>query len=154
MEAVGSYDELLAKPGVRGTEVWDEAKAGESRAVRTPAKSTSRTSTRSPTTRRSTAAAHDAPRARSDRLLVRLRRDAVCPVGLSARRAASNSHEQFPADFISEAIDQTRGWFYSQLAISTLLVRRRRSSDDDAAHDRPSHACPIPIRSATASSSA
>ena len=29
--------------------------------------------------------------------------------------------EQFPADFISEAIDQTRGWFYSQLAISTLL---------------------------------
>ena len=29
--------------------------------------------------------------------------------------------ERFPADFISEAIDQTRGWFYSQLAISTLL---------------------------------
>ena len=28
---------------------------------------------------------------------------------------------QFPADFISEALDQTRGWFYSQLAISTLL---------------------------------
>ncbi len=29
--------------------------------------------------------------------------------------------EQFPADFISEAVDQTRGWFYSLLAISTLL---------------------------------
>jgi isoleucyl-tRNA synthetase len=29
--------------------------------------------------------------------------------------------DQFPADFISEALDQTRGWFYSQLAISTLL---------------------------------
>ncbi len=28
---------------------------------------------------------------------------------------------QFPADFISEAIDQTRGWFYSLLAISTFL---------------------------------
>ena len=27
----------------------------------------------------------------------------------------------FPADFISEAIDQTRGWFYTLLAISTLL---------------------------------
>ena len=27
----------------------------------------------------------------------------------------------FPADFISEAIDQTRGWFYSQMAISTLV---------------------------------
>ena len=30
-------------------------------------------------------------------------------------------HEQFPADFISEAVDQTRGWFYSLLAVSTLL---------------------------------
>ncbi|NLG36495.1 MAG: isoleucine--tRNA ligase, partial [Clostridiales bacterium] len=29
--------------------------------------------------------------------------------------------QNFPADFISEAIDQTRGWFYSLLAISTLL---------------------------------
>ena len=28
---------------------------------------------------------------------------------------------QFPADFISEAVDQTRGWFYSLMAISTLL---------------------------------
>lgn len=28
---------------------------------------------------------------------------------------------QFPADFISEAVDQTRGWFYSLLAISTLV---------------------------------
>ncbi len=30
-------------------------------------------------------------------------------------------HKHFPADFISEAIDQTRGWFYSLLVISTLL---------------------------------
>ena len=30
-------------------------------------------------------------------------------------------NENFPADFISEAVDQTRGWFYSLLAISTLL---------------------------------
>jgi isoleucyl-tRNA synthetase len=29
--------------------------------------------------------------------------------------------ENFPADFITEAIDQTRGWFYSLLAISTLV---------------------------------
>ena len=29
--------------------------------------------------------------------------------------------KQFPADFISEAIDQTRGWFYTLLVISTLL---------------------------------
>ena len=32
--------------------------------------------------------------------------------------------ENFPADFISEAIDQTRGWFYTLLAISTLLFGR------------------------------
>ncbi len=30
-------------------------------------------------------------------------------------------NENFPADFISEAVDQTRGWFYSLMAISTLL---------------------------------
>jgi isoleucyl-tRNA synthetase len=29
--------------------------------------------------------------------------------------------EHFPADFICEALDQTRGWFYSLLAVSTLL---------------------------------
>ena len=32
--------------------------------------------------------------------------------------------QQFPADFISEAVDQTRGWFYSLLAESTLLFNR------------------------------
>ena len=31
--------------------------------------------------------------------------------------------EQFPADFIVEAIDQTRGWFYTLLAIATLLEK-------------------------------
>lgn len=30
-------------------------------------------------------------------------------------------HQQYPADFICEAVDQTRGWFYSLHAISTLL---------------------------------
>jgi isoleucyl-tRNA synthetase len=30
--------------------------------------------------------------------------------------------EQFPADFICEGIDQTRGWFYSLLAISTFVM--------------------------------
>ncbi len=32
--------------------------------------------------------------------------------------------QQFPADFISEAVDQTRGWFYSLLAISTLIFNK------------------------------
>ena len=30
-------------------------------------------------------------------------------------------HSQFPANFISEGVDQTRGWFYSLMAISTLI---------------------------------
>ena len=32
--------------------------------------------------------------------------------------------KQFPADFISEAVDQTRGWFYSLLAESTILFNK------------------------------
>ena len=32
--------------------------------------------------------------------------------------------QQFPANFISEAVDQTRGWFYSLLAISTLIFNQ------------------------------
>ena len=37
--------------------------------------------------------------------------------------AADFAHDaqRFPADFVCEAQDQTRGWFYSLLAISTLL---------------------------------
>ena len=41
--------------------------------------------------------------------------------------------ERFPADFICEAQDQTRGWFYSLLAISTLLrAGRRRTATSSA----------------------
>jgi isoleucyl-tRNA synthetase len=36
-----------------------------------------------------------------------------------------DSGEAYPADYISEAIDQTRGWFYTLLAVSTLLGRER-----------------------------
>jgi isoleucyl-tRNA synthetase len=37
-----------------------------------------------------------------------------------AKRFAADP-QRFPADFICEALDQTRGWFYSLLAVSTLL---------------------------------
>jgi isoleucyl-tRNA synthetase len=47
--------------------------------------------------------------------------------------------EQFPADFISEALDQTRGWFYSLLAISTLL-----GTDEQV--DFPVHKFPHPFK--------
>jgi len=41
-------------------------------------------------------------------------------------RGVEEFKSHFPADFISEAIDQTRGWFYSQLAISTLLFENQQ----------------------------
>ncbi len=34
-------------------------------------------------------------------------------------------NESYPADYISEAIDQTRGWFYTLLAVSTLLKKAK-----------------------------
>ena len=62
----------------------------------------------------------DAPRAGGDRRVVRLRRDAVRPAPLPVR-ARGRFERRFPADFICEAQDQTRGWFYSLLAVATLL---------------------------------
>jgi isoleucyl-tRNA synthetase len=40
------------------------------------------------------------------------------------RENQEHFEERFPADFICEALDQTRGWFYSLLAVSTLLFDR------------------------------
>ena len=51
--------------------------------------------------------------------------------------SAERFRGQFPADFISEAIDQTRGWFYSQLAISTLLFGEERSEGRETAQAQP-----------------
>jgi len=52
--------------------------------------------------------------------------------------------EQFPADFISEAVDQTRGWFYGLLMISTLLFDAEtceRYGLDEVGLPRPYKAC-------------
>ncbi len=38
-------------------------------------------------------------------------------------KAAIDDGTAYPADFISEAIDQTRGWFYTLLAVSTILQK-------------------------------
>jgi len=40
------------------------------------------------------------------------------------RKGTKEFEETFPADYISEAVDQTRGWFYTLLAISTLLFKQ------------------------------
>jgi len=44
--------------------------------------------------------------------------------------------QEFPADFITEALDQTRGWFYSLITISTLLF-------EDAELPHPYRACTV-----------
>ena len=70
-------------------------------------------------------------------------------MGIPARGTAGGLREQFPADFISEAIDQTRGWFYSLLAISTLLF----SDGVGEAEPRRCRRSRIPIRIPTAPAS-
>ncbi|GAB6166332.1 isoleucine--tRNA ligase [Thermostilla marina] len=121
MEAIGSYEELLGKPGVSGTEVWEEAKRAnpdlpDHLKVHKPYID---------------AITYDSPKAPGARMR-RVPEVIDCwfdsgampfaqwgfPHQPGSREALS---KQFPADFISEAIDQTRGWFYSLLAISTLL---------------------------------
>ena len=123
MEAVSSYDELLAKPGVDGTEVWEAAKKAnpelpDDLKVHKPYID---------------AVTYESPFA-SGATMQRVPEVIDCwydsgamPFAQWGFRGQENGSErknfsgQFPADFISEAIDQTRGWFYSQLAISTLL---------------------------------
>ena len=62
-------------------------------------------------------------RSRGDRRLVRLRFDAVRAVGRAAAEPAA-FESAYPAQFICEAIDQTRGWFYSLMAVGTLVFGR------------------------------
>ncbi|HEY1689459.1 MAG TPA: isoleucine--tRNA ligase [Solirubrobacteraceae bacterium] len=57
-----------------------------------------------------------------------------------AQHHAPFEHEQefqehFPADFICEALDQTRGWFYSLLAVSTLLADTQALASTKRAFD-------------------
>jgi isoleucyl-tRNA synthetase len=119
MEAVPSYAALLAKPGVAGTDAFARAKAADPTlsddlAVHKPYID---------------AVTYDSPFAPAARMR-RVPEVIDCWFDSGAMPFAqwgwphAGQEEfaaQFPADFISEAIDQTRGWFYSQLAISTLL---------------------------------
>jgi len=119
MEALASYDELLTKPGVKGQEVWDAAKQAkpslpDDLRVHKPYID---------------AVSYDSPFAAGARMK-RVTEVIDCWYDSGAMPFAQWGYphagtekfqEQFPADFISEALDQTRGWFYSQLAISTML---------------------------------
>jgi len=121
MEAVAGYDELLSKPGVCGIEVWNEAKKRhpelpDDLKVHKPYID---------------AITYDSPKAPGKRMR-RVSEVIDCWFDSGAmpfaqwgyphrKGSIERFRDQFPADFISEALDQTRGWFYSLLAISTLL---------------------------------
>jgi isoleucyl-tRNA synthetase len=137
-EAVPSYDALLAKPGLTGTDVFDEAKRAkpdlsEDLRVHKPYID---------------AVTYDSPFAKGARMrrvpeVIDCWFDSGCMPFAQwgwPHRGHEDFAAQFPADFISEAIDQTRGWFYSQLAISTLLF----GADDGAS--LPSGAAMPPSR--------
>ena len=120
-EAVANYAELSAKPGVEGLDVWQQAKEADPQLsehlkVHKPYID---------------AVTYDSPQAPGKRMR-RVSEVIDCWFDSGAMPfaqwgypqqpgSAARFGEQFPADFISEALDQTRGWFYSQLAISTLL---------------------------------
>jgi len=118
-EAIASYDELLSKPGVTGTEAWLEAKRVNPELV-------DDLRVHKPYIDSVT---YDSPFASGARMH-RVSEVIDCWFDSGAMPFAQFGwphhndelfRDQFPADFISEAIDQTRGWFYSLLAISTML---------------------------------
>ncbi|MCA9271117.1 MAG: isoleucine--tRNA ligase [Planctomycetales bacterium] len=139
MEAIGSYAELLAKPGAAGMEVWSAAKAKnpalpDDLCVHKPYID---------------AVTYNSPFAAGARMR-RVPEVIDCWYDSGAMPFAQwgwphqNDDKfsgQFPADFISEALDQTRGWFYSLLAISTLLFSE---NGDEATPSTPHSALPTP----------
>jgi isoleucyl-tRNA synthetase len=119
MEAVPSYAALLAKPGVAGTDVFERAKAANPQL-------SDDLKVHKPYIDAVTYASPFAPGARMQRVTEVIDcwfDSGAMPFAQWGWPHAGDAEfkAQFPADFISEAIDQTRGWFYSQLAISTLL---------------------------------
>lgn len=144
MEAIGDFAELQAKPGATGFEVWDQAKAARPELsdhlrVHKPYID---------------AITYDSPRAPGKRM--RRVPDVIdCWYDSGSmpfaqwgypRQGAERFRTQFPADFISEAIDQTRGWFYSQLAISTLLFGPGADQANSPAPCSESREFPHPFR--------
>lgn len=143
-QAIASYAELLEKPGIAGVEVWEQAKRDnpnlcDDLRVHKPYID---------------AITYDCPTAPQYRMR-RVNEVIDCWYDSGAMPFAQwgyphQGEEQFnhafPADFISEALDQTRGWFYSQLAISTLLFSREQDAHKSGAGQIPSREYPHPFR--------
>ncbi len=144
-EAIANYDELLAKPGIAGTDVWEKAKAAKPDLV-------DDLKVHKPYI---DAVTYDSPFADGARMQ-RVPDVIDCWYDSGAmpfaqwgypRQGVEQFAAQFPADFISEALDQTRGWFYSQLAISTLLFGDDDSNEGEPSEeDRPTTDFPHPFR--------
>ncbi len=126
-EAIASYDELLQKDGIQGVDVWLAAKQAnpelpDDLRVHKPYID---------------AVTYDSPFDAAGRMQ-RVSEVIDCWYDSGAMPFAqwgyphqghSDFTAQFPADFISEALDQTRGWFYSLLAISTLVFGDEQEGD-------------------------
>ncbi len=144
-EAVPSYAALLAKPGVQGTDVFERAKAAN-------AQLSDDLRVHKPYIDAVTYASPFAPDSRMRRVPEVI--DCWFDSGAMPfaqwgwpHRGQADFQAQFPADFISEAIDQTRGWFYSQLAISTLLFGEEGAKPAlPAGATLPERAYPHPFR--------
>jgi isoleucyl-tRNA synthetase len=139
-EAISSYDELLQKPGIKGTDVWEAAKKANPEL-------TDHLKVHKPYI---DAVTYDSPFVAGARM-ERVPDVIDCWYDSGAmpfaqwgypHQGKEKFREQFPADFISEALDQTRGWFYSQLAISTLLFRDPNSRSSDW----PAKGLPLPFK--------
>jgi len=137
MEAIGNYEELLAKPAIAGTETWKNAKADN---PELPEDLKAHKPYIDDVT-------YDSPFAAGGRMK-RVTEVVDCwydsgamPFAQWGYPHADGSEErfgsQFPANFISEALDQTRGWFYSLLAISTLLFGENEANASDSADSTP-----------------
>ncbi len=133
-EAVASYAELLAKPGVQGTDAWEKAK-------RANPDLTDDLKVHKPYI---DAITYDSPFASGARMsrvpeVIDCWFDSGCMPFAQWGYPHQNAElfrDRFPADFISEAIDQTRGWFYTLLAISTMLFSDRGPAGQGAAGQR------------------
>ncbi len=119
MEAVASFRELMDKPGVAGCEVWENAK-------RQHPDLPDDLKVHKPYIDEITYQSPFDPAGRMRRVPEVI--DCWYDSGAMPFAQWGYPHQgrdafddQFPAAFISEAIDQTRGWFYSLVAISTML---------------------------------
>jgi isoleucyl-tRNA synthetase len=125
MEAVGSYAELLSKPGLEGTDAFEKALQKYPRLsphLRVHKPYIDAVTYRSPKD----------PGARMRRVpeVIDCWYDSgAMPFAQFGYPHAKGSEkkfkEAFPADFISEGIDQTRGWFYTLVAESTLVHEKQ-----------------------------